>query len=432
MRVSRIDLAKMILVRGAAAIFAIAALAALAGCTEPITEQPVVFTNSLGDQVQELAMISPRANQAAAELTDGRVLICGGTVNGNVGGVLASAEVFDPATQKFSATGSMSVARMGQTATVLQSGKVLIVGGQRNIGFRTALASAEIYDPSTGAFTSTAPMSAAREGHTATLLRDGRVLVAGGSSNGTVTIDSAEIYDPSAGRWISAGHMTVPREAHVAVLLGSGKVLIAGGGRGGMPGGYISYQNAEIFDPATGRFTAIADRMHSDRVGAAAVLLDTGKALIIGGKSGKVLYGPSARNIASFTPLDTSEFFDPETLTFLPAAPMRVPHYLATATLLGNGNVLVVGGWRVQGNVIVGMMDAEEFTPGTPGEYESVGPLHVGRLLNSATLLPDGNVMIAGGFDQNGKVTSSVSFYSPSRHRFERSDTPAAPVSAAN
>lgn len=429
MRVSRIDLAKMILVRGAAAL---AALALLAGCTEPITEQPVVFTNSLGDQVQELAMTLPRANHAAAELTDGRVLICGGTVNGNVGGVLASAEIFDPATHKFSATGSMSVARMGQTATVLQSGKVLIVGGQRNIGFRTALASAEIYDPSTGAFTTTAPMSAAREGHTATLLRDGRVLVAGGSSNGTVTIDSAEIYDPSAGRWIPAGHMTVPREAHVAVLLGSGKVLIAGGGRGGMPGGYISYQNAEIFDPATGRFTAIADRMHSDRVGAAAVLLDTGKALIIGGKSGKVLYGPSARNIASFTPLDTSEFFDPETSTFLPAAPMRVPHYLASATLLGNGNVLVVGGWRIQGNVIVGMMDAENFIPGTPGEYQSVGPLHVGRLLNSATLLPDGNVMIAGGFDQNGKVTSSVSFYSPSRRRFERSDVPAAPVSAAN
>jgi hypothetical protein len=432
MRVSRINLAKMFLARGAAAIFALAALAVLAGCTEPITEQPVVFTNSRGDQVQELAMTTPRANHGAAELPDGRVLICGGTVNANIGGVLSSAEVFDPSTQKFSPTGSMSVARMGQTATVLRNGKVLVVGGQRNIGFRTALASAEIYDPATGAFQNTASMSVAREGHTATLLRDGRVLVAGGSSNGTVTIDSAEIYDPTAGQWISAGHMTVPREAHVAVLLGSGKVLIAGGGRGGMPGGYISYQNGEIFDPTTGRFTAIADHMRSDRVGAAAVLLDTGKALIIGGKSGKVLYGPGARNIASFTPLDTSEFFDPESMTFLPAAPMRVPHYLGTATLLGNGHVLVVGGWRMQGNVIVGMMDAEEFTPGMPGEYASVGPLHVGRLLNSATLLPDGDVMVAGGVDQNGKVTSSVSFYTPSRRLFERSDTPATPMSAAN
>ena len=427
MRVSR-----MIFARGAAAIFALAALAALAGCTEPIREQPVVFTNSLGDQVQELAMTSPRANHAAAALNDGRVLICGGTVDANIGGVLSSAEVFDPASQKFSATGSMTAARMGQTATALADGRVLVVGGQRNIGFRTALASTEIYDPATGAFINAAPMSVAREGHTATLLRDGRVLVAGGSSNGTVTIDSAEIYDPSANRWTSAGHMTVPREAHVAVLLRSGKVLIAGGGRGGMPGGYIAYQNAELFDPATGRFTAIADRMRSDRVGAAGVLLDTGKALIIGGKSGKILYGPSARNIASFTPLDTSEFFDPESLTFLPAAPMRVPHYLGTATLLGNGHVLVVGGWRAQGNVIVGMMDAEEFSPGLPGQYASVGPLHVGRLLNSATLLPDGDVMIAGGVDQNGRVTSSVSFYSPSRHRFERSDLPAAPVSAAN
>ncbi|MGC1343985.1 MAG: kelch repeat-containing protein, partial [Candidatus Binataceae bacterium] len=104
MRVSKINLA-----RGAAAIFALAALAALAGCTEPISEKPVVFTNSLGDQVQELAMTSPRANHAAAELSDGRVLICGGTVDANIGGVLSSAEVFDPSTQQFSATGSMSV-----------------------------------------------------------------------------------------------------------------------------------------------------------------------------------------------------------------------------------------------------------------------------------------------------------------------------------
>ncbi|MHB8384252.1 MAG: Kelch repeat-containing protein, partial [Candidatus Binataceae bacterium] len=306
------------------------------------------------------------------------------------------------------------------------------VGGVRNIGLRTALASAELYDPASGAFLDTAPMSVPREGHTATLLRDGRVLVAGGSSNGTVTIDSAEIYDPARGKWSPAGHMTVPREAHVAVLLGSGKVLIAGGGRGGMPGGYISYQNAEIFDPSSKKFSALAAPMHSDRVGAAAVLLDDGRALIAGGKSGKVLYGRSARNIRSFAPLDTAEIFDPEISTFLPTASMRVPHYLGTATLLANGKVLIVGGWRIQGIVIIGMTDAEEFSPGGRGSFARVGPLHVGRLLNSATILPDGDVMIAGGVDANGKVTSSVTFYSPSLRRFERSDTPAVPQSAAN
>jgi hypothetical protein len=419
MRVSR-----LILARGAAAIFAIAALAVLAGCTDPITEQPVVYTNRIGERAVQLAMTTPRANHAAAALADGRVLICGGTVNANIGGVLASAEIYDPAARKFSPTGAMTAARMGQTATVLRDGRVLIVGGVRNIGFRAALASAEIYNPATGTFTATAPMAAPREGHTATLLRDGRVLVAGGSSNGTVTIDSAEIFDPAAARWIRAGHMTVPREAHVAVLLGSGKVLIAGGGRGGMPGGYIAYQNAEIFDPVVARFTAVAAPMRSDRVGAAAVALEDGRALIVGGKSGKVLYGRRARNIASFTPLDTAEIFDPETSTFLATEPMRVPHYLATATVLENGQVLVVGGWRIQGIVIAGMTDAEEFTPGVPGSFASVGPLHVARLLNTATLLHGGEVMIAGGIDANGAVTATAEFYSPARRRFLRDGAP--------
>jgi len=410
--------------RGAAAIFAIAAVAALYGCTDPIAEQPVVYTNRIGERAVQLAMTTPRANQAAAALNDGRVLVCGGTVDANIGGVLASAEIFDPATRKFSATGSMTAARMGQTATVLRDGRVLIAGGVRNIGFRTALASAEIYDPKSGSFTAAAPMTVAREGHTATLLRDGRVLVAGGSSNGIVTIDSAEIYDPAAGRWISAGHMTVPREAHVAVLLGSGKVLLAGGGRGGMPGGYIAYQNAEIFDPATRKFTTVAAPMRSDRVGAAAVLLNDGRALIVGGKSGKILFGPGARNLYWFTPLDTAEIFDPETSTFLATAPMRAPHYLPTATLLANGQVLVVGGWRMQGNVIGGMNDAEEFIPGIPGSFASVGPLHVARLQNTATLLPDGEVMVAGGIDAKSAVTATVEFYSPSRRRFARDGVP--------
>ncbi|MGH7781142.1 MAG: Kelch repeat-containing protein [Candidatus Binataceae bacterium] len=426
MRVFRLNPAR------AAATLAAVAIAILAGCTPPIAEGPVAYTNRLGVRLDELAMTTPRANHAAAELSDGRVLICGGTVNANIGGVLTSAEIFDPATRKFSATGSMTVARMGHTATVLHDGRVLIVGGQRNIGRRTSLASAELYDPATGAFTATAPMTTAREGHTATLLRDGRVLVAGGSPNGTVTTSSAEIYDPTAGNWTPAGHMTVPREAHVAVLLGSGKVLIAGGGRGGMPGGYIAYQNAGIFDPASGKFTAVSSPMRSDRVGAAGVLLDDGRALIVGGKSGKVLYGPSGRNINSFTPLDTAEIFDPETQSFIATQPMREPHYLPTATLLGSGGVLIVGGWRNQGNVILGMTDAEDFTPGVPGSFASVGPLHVARLLNTATIIPEGDVMIAGGIDATGKVSASVEFYSPSEHRFERSGVPAPPEAAAN
>ncbi len=408
-----------ILLAPAAAIFVSAVT--LFGCTTPIAEHPVSVTRP-AYFTEAINMSTPRADHAAVALKDGRVLICGGTKNLNVGSVQSSAEIYDPAQHKFFPTGSMTTPRMGQTATLLDDGRVLIVGGVRNLGFRAMLKSAEIYDPETGSFTATAPMSVAREGHTATLLRDGRVLVAGGSDNGIHTLESAEIYDPKTARWAKTGSMTVPRVAHVAVLLNDGRVLIAGGGRGGRPGGYIAYQNAELFDPRTGKFSAIAAQMKSDRVGPAAVLLKTGRVLIVGGKSGKILTGagPRTRDLAWFTPLDTAEIFDPETSEFYAASPMRVPHYLPTATLLSDGDVLVVGGWQMRGNVISGMYDAEEFSSGAPGFFSSVGPLSVARLENTATLLPDGRVLVAGGIDAKGKVTSSVEYYLPESHHFAR------------
>ena len=132
-------------------------------------------------------MTTPRANAAAIRLRDGRVLICGGTATGEIGGVLSSAELYDPVARTFTPTGSMTVPRTGQTITMLHDGRVLLTGGDQNAGYRSQLASAEIYDPSSGAFTATGSMSTPREGHTATMLRDGRVLVAGGSPNGIQT-----------------------------------------------------------------------------------------------------------------------------------------------------------------------------------------------------------------------------------------------------
>jgi hypothetical protein len=382
-----------------------------------VTEAPPVFvTSPQGNRVEALAMTTPRANAAAIRLRDGRVLICGGTATGQIGGVLSSAELYDPVARTFTPTGSMTVPRTGQTITMLRDGRVLLTGGDQNAGFRSQLASAEIYDPGSGTFTATGSMSTPREGHTATILRDGRVLVAGGSPNGIQTTDSAEIYDPASGTFSRTGHLHQPRVAHVAALLGTGKVLIAGGGRGGMPGGYISYDTAETYDPATGRFTTVFAHMKSDRVGAAAVKLNDGRVLIVGGKSGRMMTS-RLRNIASLTPLNTAEIYDPESGTFIRTGDMGAPHYLATATLLNNGNVLVVGGWTIRGPIVVGMRDAEVFMPET-NLFSQVGQTNVARLTNTATLLNDGEVLIAGGIAEKALVTAAVEFYSPTQHRF--------------
>jgi N-acetylneuraminic acid mutarotase len=376
---------------------------------------PVTVTNAAGNQVAALAMTTPRANAAAIRLRDGRVLICGGTATGQVGGILASAELYDPAARTFTATGSMTVPRAGQTITMLRDGRVLVTGGVKNVGFRSELASAEIYDPASGTFSATGSMSVPREGHTATLLRDGRVLVVGGSDNGTHTLDTAEVYDPSIGAFSRAGHLNQPRVAHVAALLGTGKVLIAGGGRGGMPGGYISYDTAELYNPSTRTFSPMLARMHYDRVGAAAVRLNDGRVLIVGGKSGKVMVG--MRTLAGMAPLNTAEIYDPEAGIFVATGNMSAPHYLATATMLNNGNVLVVGGYTIQGPAVVGMRDAEVFLTES-NVFSHVGQTHVARLTNTATLLNDGEVLIAGGVNGNSLITASVEFYSPRQHQF--------------
>jgi len=248
------------------------------------------------------------------------------------------------------------------------------------------------------------------------MLRDGRVLVVGGSDNGTHTLDSAEIYDPVSGSFSGAGHLNQPRVAHVATLLHSGKVLIAGGGRGGMPGGYISYDTAELFDPDTRTFAKMRAHMIFDRVGAAALRLNDGRVLIVGGKSGRVVTSRHV-NLASLTPLNSAEIYDPESNSFIRTGDMSAPHYLPTATMLGNGQVLVVGGWTIQGFVVVGMRDADLYQPET-NRFVRAGRTNVARLENTADLLPDGEVLIAGGIDERSYVTASAEFYSPTQHRF--------------
>jgi len=396
--------------------FVLCLVALLASCATPVSRGPAPATVRAGG-VQMLAMMTPRALHSATLLRDGKVLICGGTATANIGGVLSSAEIYDPATQTFTLTGSMTAARQGHTATMLPDGTVLIAGGSENIGFRSELASAEIYDPTSGSFRATGSMMTPREGHTATLLRNGKVLVAGGSANGTTTTASAEVYDYKTGRFTAIAPMGVPRETHTATLLRNGKVLIAGGGRGGMPGGYIAYDTAELFDPANNTFHTLPAHMTVDRVALAAALLDDGRVLLAGGKSGKISGPFHGANLFYFTPLETAEVFDPETSAFHAVGSMQTAHYLGVACKLKNGTVLITGGWTATGGIIGGVRTAELFDPAR-NIFSGGSDLHIARLNQSATLLPSGDVLIAGGLDRGGNVTATVEFYASRRGEF--------------
>ncbi|HEX7591330.1 MAG TPA: kelch repeat-containing protein [Candidatus Limnocylindrales bacterium] len=155
-------------------------------------------------------MAEPRGGHTATTLQDGRVLVVGGWTNATPNNVLKSAELFDPKTGKFTLTGSLHEVRANQTATLLNDGRVLIVGGFGGAG-AASLKSAELFDPGTGKFTLTGPLANPRFDHTATLLADGRVLIADGSNDTSAREGSAEIYDPATGKFTVTGPLKAAR-----------------------------------------------------------------------------------------------------------------------------------------------------------------------------------------------------------------------------
>ncbi len=184
-----------------------------------------------------------------------------------------------------------------------------------------------------------------------------------------------------------------------------------------MPNGYIVYTTAEIFDPVSNTFSTLPAQMTVDRVGQAAALLDDGRVLIAGGKSGKVLSPFGGRNLFSLAPLNTAEVFDPESSSFRSVGRMQVTHYLGVATKLENGMVLVTGGWNSYGTIIGGQRFADLFDP-VRNIFSGGGNLHVARLNQTDTLLPNGDVMVAGGINGDSNVTATVEFFAPHRGDF--------------
>lgn len=284
-----------------------------------------------------------REFHTATLLPNGKVLVAGGAVyKPNCNAADDSAELYDPASGTFASTGTMTNPRYAHTSTLLQNGGVLITGGysfdssdctQDNSS--PALESAEIYDPSSGSFAPTGSMAVIRGGHTATLLTNGKVLIAGGNmelgglpfffADGSVT---AELYDPATGLFSSTGNMVTPRVGQTATLLGNGDVLIAGGWTASQN---IGIATAELYHAATGTFTPTGS-MTSPRTGHTATLLPDGKVLIAGG----------AQSLSPGS--DSAEIYDPATGSFLATGSMAVKRCSQTATLLANGTVLLVDG----------------------------------------------------------------------------------------
>ena len=337
-------------------------------------------------------MQSPRSDFTATALPNGKILVAGGL---DVSGFLASAELFDPASDTWTATGALNQTRDGHTATLLPDGKVLVVGGvEANDASGESLVDAELYDPAAGTWRVTGSLHVPRRWHTATLLSDGRVLVAGGynSMNGFVSV--AEVYDPHTGKWSLTGKMMTARRAHTATALADGRVLVAGGlTRLG------NLANAEIYDPASGKWVT-AGAMSIARKYHTATLLPGGKVLVTGGQ-GVINNAQNALSIA--------EIYDPATDTWTKVAPLNTARYGQTATLLQNGDVLVVGGIGAAGI----LSDAEEFNLAS-GTWTVAGMLATPRTLHIAVLLPNGQVLVAGGNkDESARNLSTAEIFNP-------------------
>jgi hypothetical protein len=319
---------------------------------------------------------------------DGNILIIGGCN-------CATAELFEPATDKFVATASMTVVPTdGMTATRLQDGRVLIAGGEDSA--QTPLASAQLYDPTSGTFNLTGSMTTARSGQTATLLPNGKVLIAGGDADAGATsgkaLSSAELYDPDTGMFSLTGSMITDRDSASAILLADGRVLTTGGASSCALGKPLAA--SDIYDPNTGMFVAGGSLLIARGGYPSVVLLDDGRVLVLGGSS----------SCSQEEPLASAELYDVETGRFAATGSMAIARDSQSAVRLADGQVLVVGGAD---------HSAEVYQPQTRS-FIRTGSSVVDLDGASATLLPDGQVLLAGGgMDASGAALPAAELYQP-------------------
>lgn len=329
-------------------------------------------------------LVTSRFVHTATLLQSGKILIAGGT--GANGTSVAYAEIADPSTNGWTQVGALSTPRSYHTATLLLNGKVLIAGGFDG----GSIASAEIFDPATNRWNVAGSLATARYQHTATLLPSGKVLVAGGFD--AASLSGAELYDPATNSWSAAGNLTIARYLHTVTLLPNGKVLLVGGKGGGI------LSSAEIYDPSNNAWI-VAASLGNARQLHSATLLPNGKVLLAGGQ------GVGATVVAS------SELYDPMSNSWSTTGNLGTARYDHKATLLGSGKVLVAGGTNSSGV----LASAEVYDP-TLDAWSATTGMATARQFHTATLLPNGTVLVAGGFNAASTPRSipSVELYDSS------------------
>ncbi|KFE61929.1 kelch repeat-containing protein [Hyalangium minutum] len=335
-------------------------------------------------------MQQARIGHTAVLLFTGKVLVAGGYVSPTSPTGIPNTEEYDPDEETWSDSGtSLGTGRLKHTATLLPDGRVLVTGG-----FGTsAVQSAEVYGSGMGNWRDGEALLQERSGHTVTQLPGGKLLIVGGTSNGTTALKSAELYDPASGKWSpTAKPLGTARFHHTATLLPNGKVLVTGG----TSSGTSALKSAELYDPATGNWSPTAKLLETARFHHTATLLPTGQVLVAGGTSGQD------------TALKDAELYDPASNTWIPAENLSSPRFLHTATPLPSGEVLLIGGTQGLNSPV----DSDELYDPKTGTWSSIPSSRASRFEHTATLLPSGLVMVAGG-RSGAHAVSSVEFYDP-------------------
>jgi len=350
-----------------------------------------------GQWVSTATMQSARELHALVPMAGGKALSIGG-VDGS-GNILNSAEVFNSTSGKWTLTGSMAEARESFAAVVLKNHDVLVAGGLSTSG--VVLTGAELYNPKTGTWSSAGSLSLARYGHTATLLSSGKVLVAGGCTVNGCGADTAvsELYDPTSNTWSTTGSLNTARFSHTAVLLKTGKVLVVGGSPG--------LTSCELYDPLKGTWSSAASTS-SGRYLNTVTLLSDGKVLVAGGASGKY-------------PISSAEIYDPTANTWTLTGNMASGRYAHAAALLPDGTVVEAGGVGQSiscGKACTGYIPFAkvEIYNEAAGTFAAATSLNQSLAYHSMALLSTGRALESGGEGTTSiccVVENTASLYTP-------------------